>query len=287
MKFGVDVSEWDYDVDWSLVAQKVDFAVLRCGFGGDVLSQDDKYYQKNVAGCEKNKINYGVYLYSYATSEIQLDSEINHVKRLLQYCAVLPFCVFLDMEDKSTVELGKSVLTGYALKFGDELKKAGYRTGIYANQNWFNKYLDVAQIKMRDNMVWCAKYSSNPPEIPVSWDMWQYTSRGKIAGIGGDVDCNYWREVDSKKTIEQLADEVMAGLWGKGTARKQKLEAAGYDYYKVQHKVNELVNLEQVARGVIAGKWGNGQERKIRLEEAGYDYYKVQRKVNELLNKKS
>lgn len=287
MEFGIDVSEHQKTIDWDLVAPKISWAILRAGFGGDYLSQDDKCYQQNLAGCEKNKIKFGVFLYSYATNELEINGEINHMKRLLQYCSVRPFAVFLDLEEKSQIEIGKSNLTKLALKFCDVFKKMGYRTGVYACQNWFKKYVDAAQIRMQDNLIWCAKYSSTPPEIPTTWDIWQYTSHGFLPGIKERVDCNYLREVDSKKTIEQLAAEVMAGIWGNGTVRKQRLEAAGYDYYKVQRKVNELVNLEQVARAVIAGRWGNGQERKLRLEAAGYDYYKVQKLVNELLNKKS
>lgn len=93
--------------------------------------------------------------------------------------------------------------------------------------------------------------------------------------------------------IETVAREVMRGEWGNGSTRKNRLEAAGYDYYQVQAMVNELVSNKpvksktvlQLAREVIQGKWGNGDKRKQRLTKAGYDYKAVQRKVNELLNK--
>lgn len=93
----------------------------------------------------------------------------------------------------------------------------------------------------------------------------------------------------TKKTIDQLAQEVIAGKWGAGAERKKKLTDAGYDYDKVQAKVNELMNkatkksVDEIAKEVIAGKWGNGQTRKELLTDAGYDYYEVQKKVNELL----
>lgn len=91
------------------------------------------------------------------------------------------------------------------------------------------------------------------------------------------------------KTVEEIAVEVIDGLWSNGEQRKIQLEEAGYDYQTVQNKVNELLehkNLlttSEVANEVIDGLWSNGENRKKLLEEAGYDYQIVQDKVNELL----
>lgn len=85
---------------------------------------------------------------------------------------------------------------------------------------------------------------------------------------------------------------MLAGKWGNGTDRKNRLTKAGYDYNKVQAAVNKLVKASQmsedkiinaVAHEVIIGKWGNGQERINRLKAAGYDPDKVQKRVNEIL----
>lgn len=90
------------------------------------------------------------------------------------------------------------------------------------------------------------------------------------------------------KSVEEVAREVLAGKWGNGDDRKNRLEAAGYSYSQVQAKVNELStpttskSIEQVAKEVLAGTWGNGDDRKNRLTAAGYDYNAVQAKVNEL-----
>lgn len=95
----------------------------------------------------------------------------------------------------------------------------------------------------------------------------------------------------AKKSIEDLAKEVIEGKWGNGQERKEKLTAAGFDYTAVQNKVNDILHgvsdaekkLEEIAKEVIQGKWGNGQERKDKLTAAGYDYSKVQDLVNKLL----
>ena len=86
----------------------------------------------------------------------------------------------------------------------------------------------------------------------------------------------------NKKSNEEIAREVLSGKWGNGVDRKNRLEAAGYNYVKVQNKVNDLI-IEDTAKEVIAGKWGNGEDRRKALEAAGFNYNKVQSKVNELL----
>ena len=99
---------------------------------------------------------------------------------------------------------------------------------------------------------------------------------------------------ETKKSITEIAKEVISGKWGNGATRKTKLEKAGYNYNKVQEKVNELLgkkttpvatkkSVTVIAKEVIAGKWGNGADRKKRLTDAGYNYAEVQKKVNQLL----
>lgn len=93
------------------------------------------------------------------------------------------------------------------------------------------------------------------------------------------------------KSVDEIAREVIAGKWGNGDTRKNKLTVAGYNYAAVQKRVNELCKqptqtkktVDEIAREVIAGKWGNGTTRKNKLTAAGYNYTAVQKRVNELL----
>lgn len=92
-----------------------------------------------------------------------------------------------------------------------------------------------------------------------------------------------------KPATEALAREVLAGKWGNGLVRRNRLTAAGYDPDAVQQLVNKLKAIPvkkstaEVAKEVIAGKWGNGSERRRRLTAAGYDPSAVQMAVNRLL----
>ena len=94
-----------------------------------------------------------------------------------------------------------------------------------------------------------------------------------------------------QKSIDTIADEVIAGKWGNGNDRKTNLENAGYNYQEVQNKVNEKLGVntsnkksnEEIANEVIKGLWGNGQERKDKLAQAGYNYSTIQKIVNQKL----
>lgn len=98
----------------------------------------------------------------------------------------------------------------------------------------------------------------------------------------------------AKKSVSEVAKEVLAGSWGNGDDRKNRLEAAGYDYQTVQKEVNRLAgktstakplkSVVTVAQEVVKGLWGNGSDRKKKLETAGYNYTEVQKAVNALVS---
>lgn len=91
----------------------------------------------------------------------------------------------------------------------------------------------------------------------------------------------------SKKSNETIAREVLQGIWGNGSDRKERLTKAGYDYTAIQNIVNSISADKKsnydIATEVIQGRWGNGAERKKKLTEAGYDYTAIQNIVNERL----
>lgn len=118
--------------------------------------------------------------------------------------------------------------------------------------------------------------------INIGWGYIRGFARPKYSGVGTTPTAK-------KKSIDTIAREVIRGAWGTGALRKTALTKAGYDYAKVQAKVNELLaagsknSITAIAKEVIAGKWGVGTARKNALKRAGYDPDEVQKKVNELL----
>ena len=111
--------------------------------------------------------------------------------------------------------------------------------------------------------------------------------------IRGFICPNYASKATEKgpaKSVDEIATEVLAGKWGNNPERKQRLEAAGYDYNAVQATVNQRAkggasakkSVAELAKEVLAGKWGNNPTRRKALEAAGYDYNTVQAEVNRL-----
>ena len=182
---GIDVSKHQGRIDWQKVKDSgIDFAILRCGYGGNYTHQDDEYFLYNATECERLGIPYGVYLYSYAVSTAQAAGEAEHVLRLLQG-RTLSYPVYLDMEDNSTLGSDHAAI---ASTFCSRILAAGHPVGVYANLYWWNTYLTDPCF---DNWHrWVAQYNSTC-HYTDAYAMWQYSSGGTVPGINGRVDMNF------------------------------------------------------------------------------------------------
>ena len=189
---GIDVSKWNGDIDWKKVAATdVDYAIIRCGYGDDYTYQDDAYWEQNVKGCEENNIPYGVYIYSYAETVEQAKSEFAHVMRLIQG-HTLNFPIYLDVEDSVQEKLPKTTLTKIINTFVTAIHNQGYEVGIYANLNWWTNYIDASIANNQTWFKWIAQYNNIGTTYEGIYQMWQCTSTGRVDGINGDVDLNFW-----------------------------------------------------------------------------------------------
>lgn len=248
MKKGIDLSEWQTQVDYTkLKKQGIDFAIIRCGYGRDK-SQKDKMFEKHYEGLKKAGIKLGCYIYSYANKVSDGQLEANNCLQFIKG-KTFELPIFYDLEDKVTSVLGKNKITILANDFLNEIKKAGYNAGIYGNLNWFNNYINLKELKNKhtDMKVWLAQWGVSKPTSSFNYDFWQYTSVGKLDGISGHVDMNYEitktvdnpvENVENRKSNEEIAKEVWQGLWGDGLERVDKLTKAGYDYTAVQKIVD-------------------------------------------------
>lgn len=177
----IDVSEHQGVINWEAVKGDIDGAILRCGFGDNISSQDDKQWKRNADECTRLGIPFGAYIYSYATSVAQAESEAQHVLRLVKGYK-LSYPIYLDLEQPGT-EAGA---VDRAKKFGDIIEAAGYWCGIYANLNWWNNYLTGLDRFTK----WVAQYNSQCDYKGSGKDIWQYSSTGRVAGIASNVDLN-------------------------------------------------------------------------------------------------
>lgn len=183
---GIDVSYANGNIDWSKLRGKIDFAILRCGFGSDYTNQDDVQFFNNVKGCQENSIPFGVYLYSYATTVEKAESEAFHALRLIKDLN-FDFPVFLDLEEPRISALGKTKILEIAKTFCNIIEQAGYTYGTYANKNWFDSYLTDEWYDSK--IKWLAQYNSTVTYTG-RYDIWQYTSSGTFEGLSGRFDFN-------------------------------------------------------------------------------------------------
>lgn len=220
---GIDVSEFQGSIDWDKVkADGIKFAILRVGFGMDIKSQDDKYIERNISECERLGIPYGVYLFSYANTVDKAKSEAKHTLRLIKG-HTLEIGVWYDIEDnKTSGSVGKETLTNIINTYCNTIKNAGYDVGIYASLNWLNnKIEDSVQEKYP---IWVAQYYSEC-QYGGKYNIWQYASDGKVDGISGNVDMNYYygklennKPSKPEKPSKHIVD--VDGKWGPDTTKK-------------------------------------------------------------------
>ena len=255
MRHGIDVSKHNGNINWKNVknSNKVDFAILRAGFG-KVLSQKDTKFEQNYQGCVDNNIPVGVYWYSYAKT---VDEAIQEAKVCLQVLnnRKLQFPVYFDFEERSQLNTGKNNVSAMADAFCKTIKDGGYTPGLYSMKSGLTDFL-TTEMKNKYT-VWVAQINCKQTSYAGPYDMWQYSWKGRINGIPGDVDMSYCyndnlgKSADvvvtpttpttPTKSVDEIAQEVLDGKWGNGADRKKRLTEAGYNYAAVQEAVNKLL----------------------------------------------
>lgn len=228
MMKGIDVSRYNGEVDWKAAkAAGLGFALLRCGYGSDLESQDDPQFARNVRECDANGIPWGAYLYSYALNPTDAKSELQHLLRLLKGKRPL-FPVYLDMEDADGYKAkrgmpSREVLTEIVKTVCAGLEDAGYLAGYYANRDWMETKLFPE--KLSGYSFWYARPGVEKPDR--ACDVWQsdFPSTGgkwpgaNIPGSGCDTDESF---VDYPARVRQ---EGKNG-WPKPAAATQPARAA-------------------------------------------------------------
>ena len=213
---GIDVSSYQGKPDWAKVAKSgIKFAILRVHQRSGV----DSSFEYNYKGCKSNGILVGGYKYSYALTPAQAIDEAEDVIAALNGRG-LDFPVFYDLEWSQQISLGKQAIENIAVSFLTRIKKAGYKVGIYCNLDWYNNVLTDA-LKQYD--CWIARYPASDngsvqerlrPNVGVGW---QYSSKGEVPGINGNVDMNVFYkdyskndkgESEVKETKEQIIQNI-------------------------------------------------------------------------------
>lgn len=199
MKKCVDISAWQSEVSVkSFKETGVDLFILRSSYttqSGFSLYKD-KVFDNNIKNAHKAGKQIGIYHYSQAITEAEAKQEAQFVlKTIKPYKKYITLPVFFDWEFGGRLNSlvakrkGKTGCGSICDAFCNEIKKAGYETGVYANLSTLNNYLPANLYKKWS--IWLAQYSStNDYKHPVI--MWQYSSSGRVKGLPGKIDVNRW-----------------------------------------------------------------------------------------------
>lgn len=186
---GIDVSEHNIDTDFAaLKSQGFDFVMIRIGYYNHI---DNLFYENVRKACEAG-MSFGVYLYSYAftneEAQIEADFVVNTLSTLpAQYRQNMTLPVAYDLEDKLIIEngCGYNEITQHALVFTDTIRANSYDAMVYANNNWFENYIDTSLLYQNGVKLWYAYYTDDESasvktigNTLIPCYMWQYTSQG-------------------------------------------------------------------------------------------------------------
>ena len=214
-KVGIDVSRYQGDIDWDQVKEQIDFAIIRCGFGGNDTQYDDPKYFQNADACTRLNIPFGVYLFSYATNTSEAISEAEHVLRLVRDYK-LTYPIYYDVENNSIQKnLSNEQLTSICETFCNKIEASGYYVGIYSNLYWFETKLSSTRLDRYDK--WVAQWA-NKPTYDRLFGMWQYTSDGSINGVTFDELTD-----NGKKKVLEIASNIDSTIENKFPGYKETI----------------------------------------------------------------
>lgn len=263
----IDVSGHDGLIDWDSAKEHIEGVIIRIGYGDDYAYQDDKQAVQNMDECERLGIPYGVYIYSYAMTMQETESEISHTLRMLKGRNPVRG-VWFDMEDADEYkknhgmdvysEEDRTLLTDICIRFIEEMHSRGYITGVYANYDYYKNVLDTNRLYMTEGFnMWLAHWDVEEPDMDCM--MWQfgayrignhefdgniyyadYSSPYKDAYIetsaqaGRKVNVIYQAQIDGDYWLPQVInDEDYAGIRGRNITGITLSTDIGYAVYRV------------------------------------------------------
>ena len=190
---GIDVSKHNGNIDWNAVKNSgVSFVIIRCGYRGSATGVlvEDPMFRSNIKGAKAAGLKVGVYFFCQAVNEVEAVEEASMAVSLVSgYGLDMP--IFLDVESAQGGrgdKISKETRTAVCRAFCATVQDSGYSAGIYANKTWLNEKINIGSLT--SYKIWLAQYASAPTYTTTQYDMWQYSSKGRISGISTDVDLN-------------------------------------------------------------------------------------------------
>ena len=190
---GIDVSAWQGKISKvnfeKAKSSGIKFVILRLGYTGSSSRKPviDKVFENNYKNAIAAGLPVGIYYYSLATGKSTAIEEANFIIKNLKGKKIT-YPVYIDVEDPTyQSKCSKSVLATVCNSFCKTINAAGYTAGVYASLSWFNNKIGNITEK---HTKWVAQYNSTC-DYKGQYDMWQYSSSGKVSGLDGNIDMNW------------------------------------------------------------------------------------------------
>lgn len=193
LKQGIDISAWQGNIDWDQVKNCIEAVIIRAGYGKNNI---DQKWVPNAEAVRDSSLDVGAYWFSYAYTADMAYMEgcyaANAVKNKFGDRQIpIAFDLEYDSVDyaaKKGVKIGRAEATLFAIRFLTAVKEFGYRPMLYTNIDYIRNYFDLGVIRaaIPDLLLWVACWGSEPKNYNMA--IWQYSSKGSVAGIIGNVD---------------------------------------------------------------------------------------------------
>lgn len=263
---GIDVSKWQGKIDWEKVSKDhIDFAFIRIGYRGEngtIYKDENADY--NIQQAQKKNILVGVYFFSTAVNKTEAKEESNWVLKAIEgYQISYPVvydCEGFDVQNSRMSSLSVDQRSENANVFLDAIKKEGYDTMFYSSLSHVYDSWNLSEIE-KNHKIWIAQYSSTiypqkeKPDYEKICHAWQYTNKGTVNGINGNVDmvvCYFVNQEAKAKNQKVKIKQATAPL----TSEEKQ-------YDKVNEKVTakDIVNLRKSAttKSDIVSSLKNGE----------------------------
>ena len=194
MRYGIDVSEWQKEIDWpKAAASGVEFAMIRATHG----QKQDACFERNIRGALAAGVDVGVYCCSYAADAAGVRAEAAiFLQTILPFRVEITYPAAFDAEQPRQFALGKERVTQLMLTFCEAVTAAGYIPLVYTNCNWLNSVVDKPALADAGIDLWVAwpRPAAGFADLPEDGvtkhphTMWQFSTNGQIRGIEGSVD---------------------------------------------------------------------------------------------------
>lgn len=228
----IDVSQYNGKITWNRVdADGVFIRAAYRGYSAGVIKEDARF-QENIEGAEKAGIPIGLYFMSQAISESEAYAEAAYC---LQICkkhkVILPVVFDCEYSGEKNYNgradhLSKQQRTAIINKFCETITKGGQIPGVYSSTSWYTSNLIPANLMNKNYFIWCAQYNTSCKLTVLDWHLWQYTSKGSMNGISGNVDMSKTR--DGRKLPDVLAESIGRASSGASTGNENKSEVKIY-----------------------------------------------------------